>query len=244
MNPVRKGDGTALSFPGYSEIRKGDGTVLWQENAIPDSGLVHRYKAGELALSDGDTVSTFTDIKGDADLSANGAPTYVSSSSNLNGKPAVYYDGVDDEHLSADGAVGSSATYHIFYVYDSQATGQQAIMRNEANGQQHRIDSGGSSDEWFHGSFFGDGNSYSNQKNLIGFLYNSNGATVRRNGQEIASDGTTDSSRDDDQWRLGSRNSDYFEGEIAEVIWYNEEKTGPELDKVENYLANEYGFTI
>lgn len=38
MNPIRQGDGTGLSVPGYSEVRKGDGTVVWSAGSdIPDS---------------------------------------------------------------------------------------------------------------------------------------------------------------------------------------------------------------
>ena len=38
MMPIRKGDGTGLSVPGFSEVRTGDGTVLWSAgSAIPDS---------------------------------------------------------------------------------------------------------------------------------------------------------------------------------------------------------------
>jgi hypothetical protein len=36
MIPIRRGDGTGLSVPGFSQVRTGDGRVLY-ERAIPDS---------------------------------------------------------------------------------------------------------------------------------------------------------------------------------------------------------------
>lgn len=51
MVPIRKGDGTGLKVPGFSQVRKGDGTVLW--NGIPNSALTqnlaawYRFEAGD-----------------------------------------------------------------------------------------------------------------------------------------------------------------------------------------------------
>lgn len=47
MTPIRQGDGTGLSVPGFKQVRTGDGTVVWSSGPdIPDSG-VSRYRFEE-----------------------------------------------------------------------------------------------------------------------------------------------------------------------------------------------------
>lgn len=91
--PIRKGDGTGLAAKGFTEVRKGDGTVL---SSLPSSAF-SQFDAAQIGgLSDGDTVSTWEDRIGTNDASATGSPTYRASQ--LNGNPAVEYDGSGDYH--------------------------------------------------------------------------------------------------------------------------------------------------
>jgi hypothetical protein len=55
MMPIRRGDGTGLSVPGFSEVRTGDGTVLWSAGGgIPDS-VVDDFESNRQSNYDGST---------------------------------------------------------------------------------------------------------------------------------------------------------------------------------------------
>ena len=243
MTPIRMGDGTGLSPKGMAEVRKADGTVLWSADTIPDSGLVHHYDASELDVSDGGSVTAWPDLAGDADLSGSG--TYRESSP-LNSQPAVELDGTDD-NFSVTG-VDSSPPYHLFYVVEETAGDDNPrIITNEELGMQHRMGdpNRNGNDQFFHGEFVDLGNDYTNEASLFGTLHTASETVVRRNGSQIASASDTHSStRDGTEFYWGSNpgGTAALQGYIAELLWYDEEKTGDELADIEEYLANKYGF--
>jgi len=93
MMPIRRGDGTGLSVPGFSEVRKGDGTVLWSAGAdIPDSVVLQYYAD---SWSQGD--STWNDEAGTSDATVNGGPTAATLS---DGSDSIETDGSDDHALA------------------------------------------------------------------------------------------------------------------------------------------------
>lgn len=91
MSPVRKGDGTELSFSGIQEVRKGDGTVLWgMADGIPESEADEKLFRRWLFDEEGDT---FVDLVADYEAT-NGGTTRVQGG--YAGGAARDGDGVDD----------------------------------------------------------------------------------------------------------------------------------------------------
>ena len=94
------------------------GIVSQVGDAIPDSGNLHaRYDARALSLSDGETVSSWTDVSGNENhLSASGEPTFRdATSSSVGPVPSIDYDGSNDAHI---GTFGSDVTppYTVFFL--------------------------------------------------------------------------------------------------------------------------------
>ena len=72
--------------------------------------------ASDLSLSDGDDVSSWTDVSGNGnDATAGNAPTFVSggNTSNLNGRAAVSFDGSDDYLSLSSNITSVDGTYFI-----------------------------------------------------------------------------------------------------------------------------------
>jgi hypothetical protein len=60
MRPIRQGDGTGLSVPGFSEVRRGDGTVVWSAAPdIPDSAIQQLEMAEGSGSPTADSINNF-----------------------------------------------------------------------------------------------------------------------------------------------------------------------------------------
>jgi len=99
MIPIRKGDGTGLSVPGYSQVRTGDGRVLFDAApAIADSGILHEWPVSG-------TTSPIPDAGGSADISLQNGASFDDTTNNWWDDYAISFDGIDDY-----GVVSSSRT--------------------------------------------------------------------------------------------------------------------------------------
>jgi hypothetical protein len=56
MSPIRQGDGTGLSVPGFNEVRTGDGSVLYTAGSSGPKSVVDDFET----LTDGDPVDTIS----------------------------------------------------------------------------------------------------------------------------------------------------------------------------------------
>jgi len=93
-----------------SEIVGPSGQVLWQANAIPDSGLDHLWWGP--SISD---ISTYPDEEGALDMPSVGGP----SLSSINSRQAGGYDGADDAHQVGQSlSLGGSGQYTFVAVYE------------------------------------------------------------------------------------------------------------------------------
>lgn len=215
-------------------------------DAIPDSGLVHRYDATELSLNDGDLVSTWPDIEGADDLTAGTAPTYKTSI--IGGNPVVRHDGVDD-YLSTSWSTTLSEPYMFFIVAKLQNAGSsnQEYLFDGTSAREHRFSADPSNDRYIiiqSGSLVNGGST-----DGVDAIYTttwrsgSSADEVRKNGTQIISGDSGNSDSNGLETRRGGTN-DYGEWDIGEIIVYNTELSTSDRDSVESYLADKWGITI
>lgn len=213
-------------------------------NAIPDSAIAH-YDATELSLSDGDSVSTWSDQTGNGyDLTAGTAPTYKTGI--INGNPVVRFDGVDDFLDVAFSTI--SQPNHIFIVV------QYRSVDSTSSGNQYTFDSDDSNNRELFRQFEGNWGIFAGS-NLFGSaadtsahigtaLYNGSSSSLRIDG---ADDATGDAGADGlGGLTVGSSSSDSDFGpvDIGEIVVCDGELSTSDRDAEESRLAEKWGISI
>jgi len=255
MAPINLPDGTEVSeviLPDgstASEVIAPDGSAVF--SAIPDSvvnNTVHLFDARSLSLSDGDTVSTWQDEVGTADLSVgSGTPKYVANA--INGAPAVAYDGVDDRH---DATFGSSISdpYSVFFSgrLRSRNTGsaQTAWGVNPVPGSGFvgfQTDNGSGGYGW---KINGDSDqrlgTNDTTAHIFSNLFNSGNGSLREDSSALA---TANADSDVNAFggiSLGRRSDGFGPADIliTEVLVYSVNESSTQTD-IENYLDRDLG---
>jgi len=220
-----------------------DGQQAADLSPIPDSEDLHaRYDATELALTDGDSVSTWADETGNGyDLTAGTAPSYQASE--INSNPAVAFDKANSEFLDVDFSALSQPNT-IF-----------AVIRTDSVGENERIwdSSTGVNDHSFYGS--GSPTDYAinagvnlrdgainTNNHIFTALYNGSSSVLRIDGSDAVSGdaGTTAL----DGYRLASlANGRYGSITVGEILIYPADKSSIQGD-VESYLSDKWGVAI
>lgn len=102
MNPIRQGDGTGLSVPGFSEVRKGDGTVLWSlEGELPANVI---YPSQPLEQT---TYEPYENVEPDTDVT-----NPVLTASDVTDEEATF---VADPYLYVPDSDDSFSDWHMFF---------------------------------------------------------------------------------------------------------------------------------
>lgn len=207
---------------------------------IPDSGdLQHHYIAGEETYNDGSEITTFTDQQGSLDLTDIGNPKYQKNV--INGKPVSRYDGSNDAH-----DVGSSSINQPLHVF---LVGALDTLSNGGNQQftgglvQIQYDNG--VDGWglFAGSAIAGGTPDTNF-HIFTAKFDGTNSYLRVDGTQVVSGdaGTFDFT----DLTLGANNGDsqWLNGDIAEVAFHGSALSSSEESDWENYLSDKYGIAI
>lgn len=202
--------------------------------------------ASTLALSNNDPVSSWTDVSGnqiDADqATASNQPTFLTNQ--VNGLPTVSFDGTDDylEHIFTNEATAAT----IFIVASPNSLSNQTLV---ASDNHHISYNSGTMRAEYPGGIVGKG---SPQSYTLSYMYTSSEAVSSTPIALFSNNGTSSKNRTGFTSYTASsvgarfRNSAYqnfFNGEIAEIILYNQELNSVQRKIVANYLSSKYDLT-
>jgi len=178
IGSIRLGDGSEIS-----EVRTGAGDVVF--SAGPPDSAIAQYNAQELTLSDGENLTSWTDVVDGQDVLSNGTePTF--NASGINGYPSVTFD---SDPMST--AYTSDYTPRFVVITVSKlgesASGSHNVMGGDSNRLQiaeeigsdtYKLDAGSSS--------ITAGNPDTNPT-LITSIFDGPNSAIRVNGTEIVS---------------------------------------------------------
>jgi len=245
MSPPIDIDGTEIQEATIDGQDVKEITIDGQQAAdlgVPDS-VVSLYDPNELSLSDGDPVTSFTDVVGGEDLDGGTDATYRTSV--VNSQPVVKFDGVDD-HLQCTRTSPVAEPYTVMLV---QRVGNSKFQwtwkdTDDTHGLQARND----------GSYRLDGpnnldSSALNQGNfhLHTIIFDGGDSAYRFNGTEEISSGlaTSDSL---DEWNMGTNHDATnfrLAVEFGEFSIHDVDLRGTQtLSDEEQRLADKYGITL
>lgn len=212
-------------------------------DAVPENGLEHRYKAEDLALSDGNSVSTFTDITGTADLSATGSPTYRTGI--INGKPVVRYDGADDFHQGTFTTISQPNETFLVAAARSTATGNNEVLLDGGSRLEQSLYQTGSGDwTWRSGTANTDGTA-DTSFHLYDLQWDGASSVYRIDGTQIGTgDAGTNNLTGLTLGAFAASAFSYGPYDIAEVFNYSNALSTSERGSLESYVETEYGITM
>jgi hypothetical protein len=241
-------------------LRSND-SLLLDPSGMPD--LVAWYKADSLALSNGNTVTSWSDDSpNNNDLNSyESAPIYNSSDALLNGMPSVTYDGNDSNYRSNPTGlpVGSSActTYVVGYWSGASSTADMFTWGSNAY-TGARMGAG-----YYGGMVFENGGIASAQRAVSAntpfiFSYpyvagaNTTAATTYLNGIVAVGEypggaGVPNISNPVAEIVIGrpaTAPAERWTGAVAEVLVFNTTHDSNTRRGVETYLSNKYGIPI
>jgi len=220
----------------------------WQpyslETELPSS-VSYQWEADSLSLSDGDKVSTWGATKGGIDLQAVGSPVYRTSE--INGEPAVKYNGTDEAHQNNENNASfsfSQPNYTVAVCKMDTISKNRVVTGNFDDTNSTRqiltLNNAGPGISIYAGSYIGDGTADKNWHILGGYFDGAN--------SELRLDGSLNTSGDagsNDQTgvTLGANQAvsgNYLDGKIAEVL-IAESPSDSDITDIESYLSTKYG---
>ena len=224
------------------------------------TGIQAWYNAGAGVTTSGDDVTTWEDL-GPSDNHATQSteaeqPDYLATG--LNDNPTVSFDGGDDS-LVTSLDVGSTeySNLSIYSVYQPRVDSAGSPWGNSDGGSDRLIVDNSTLNNTV--STGPDGDPANNLTNVSG-LFNAprptlavvyydegddDASQVRVNGSTTNSFTAGHGSQSVNDFSLGfDGNSNYFDGEVAEIVIYDKLHDDTDRQKVETYLATKYGITL
>lgn len=199
-------------------------------------------------LSDGAPVLTWSDESGSdhhaAQTQASRQPTFQTSV--INGRPVVRFDGADSMSLSLSEA---STEHTFFFVIDLAALGGHHNYLFDSHEGRLILDAAKSASphvvRWRDSSWRNVAAGVAGHQ-ILTWVFSGTTGEVFRNGASVGTEtynptplgGTT---------ALGSNysgNQNRFEGDIAEVVYYNQALAAADRQQVEQYLSNRYAIPL
>lgn len=234
----------AFGYYGPGGVGDNESNMLWLDaTAVNGQGVAN--------ATDGASVTTWVDRSGNGnDFTAIGtAPTFDVDAFNL--KNTVVISNAVQGFQAPSGFSNALSNYSFVSVM-SQTSGEYLAEDNTAATGVFRLGQGSNS------LYSLDGNngpvSTSTSEDITTWLFDSqdgsNTAQIFRNGSTIGSDNNFQVMAINDNFALGSRNSDQtqattdFGGNLSEFIIYRNVLNNAQRVIVENYLANKYDLTI
>lgn len=224
------------------------------------TGMQAWFKANSLALTNGANVTSWTDSSGNGNTISNGSnyPTYVASG--IGGKPSVNFVQASNQWLYNNSTVGLGGNDFTMI----------AVVRPTVNGTNQGIISVGNSCglhdkelSVLNTNYLGSGwcnvlatydttTLLSSGVSIIASATwlqgpNANGSNLYYNGGLIRTDPTTGTAYSGGtQLAIGRRYSNtlYFNGDIAEVFYFNVSLSTTAREKIECYLSGKYSITL
>lgn len=246
----------SLSFVGLTTkkvIDSGFTAVLrFLAPPTPDqtSGLKGWWKADSLSLTDGASVTSWTDSSGGGLTVSQGTsgnqPIYKTNI--LNGLPIVRFDGTND-YLSSGSDISQSQPFTIFGVGKPGTSGTgafQDIIGGSGNVSfGFKENSGNYNFLMWAGAALTDSVNYSGTFTLISGIFNGGSSLGYVNGvQKVSGDPGASSIGTLGVGGDGLGSGGFFNGDIAEAIIYNRALTSTERLTVESYLGWKYNITV
>jgi hypothetical protein len=229
-------------------------TNFLYDTTIVKSSLAVWLRAEDAGVNDNDPVVQWQDQSGNDHHAAQGnsgeEPLYKPNV--MNGKPVVRFNGSNSSlTLPSAADLGlQNSPYEIFIVAKSQNSAIQFLAGGSVGEYEMHLNglgglrfitgagpalNGGADQEYVNGN-----------PTIFGARVSADGATVRVNGVNKEWTNTNSVNDDADPLYLGKRgdNSYYLDGDIAEVLIYNEQLTQQQRLAVESQLAQRYGVTV
>jgi hypothetical protein len=246
-----EGRSSVLPTVDYPLVFVSDGSNWYVSDArnsslsIPDSGdLYARFDATALALSDGNSVSTWGDETGNGhDLTAGTAPTYRTGI--INGNPVVRFDGADDFLDVAFPDLSQPNT--VYMVAQSAESSPSAFdeIHDSADDTNNRhtlaIDDG----NWaiYAGTVVRSSTPYDNSSHIFGELFNTTSSALRLDGSQIASGDVGSQALSGLTVGSNSSQGTFAAIDVGEIVIYPQDKSGIQSD-IESYLSDKWGITV
>ncbi len=227
------------------------------DNDFGVSGLVFRTKASSIVLANNAPVASWPDTGGSStplvQATSASQPLFKTSVAELNGKPAVYFDGVDDSLKAVTAESSNPSTLFFVCVPRVKDVNSQPFFA--------RKNSSGADFEIYNDSAIGAYITGTNLQFIVGTPHvlgagavytlhggnNPGGAALFSNGSllGIDLDVSTGSASGDIHvgWNFGAQ-SRWFQGDVAEVIIFNRVLTDAERATIHTYIQNEYGIVV
>ena len=220
----------------------------------------------DLGVTGTTEVTNWADQSSSAFNATSDASTSPSQTSNgLNFNPILDFDGVNNDMVITSGILGT-ATYTNLWSYvvfkpDDRNANQFVFSEDNASGNFHTKLTGTGND--IIQQSIGAGGTEHNETNpsditttyglytfgstsTSGNVTNSNNQAISKEGLFIGSQNATiTATGDDSDFNIGSIGSaNFLDGQIAEIMIFNETPSSLKQQQVESYLALKYGFTL
>ncbi len=225
------------------------------DSSIPSSNLKLHLRSDAGVISSSSAVSEWDDCSGNGNNATQSTdanqPTFVSNS--MNGNPVIRFDGNSSKlTLPVSSNLGiQSNPYEMFMVAKSSSSNTQFLIAGGANEQFEYHLNGGTQgarfipitstylDEGSSGTYT-DGNAH-----VFSERASSGGGAIRVDGNDGVTSSANILSSNSGALQLGVRSdgTNYFNGDIAEVILYNTVLSSSDRNTVEQYLASRYNIT-
>jgi len=199
-------------------------------------------------VSDGGSLDSWLDASGNehdpVQTTATKQPAYVSSNSNFNSKPTVQFDGSSD-YFDLTALTHDATDYTMVVVYKSTSTAKQTIFDSKT-GKVEILHKGGG-DKAYHDGTARGAEITGTGTQIVMWQLDDAGSNIYINGSTSQSGLTYGQNPIGNNTNLGCNeagNADYFNGNIAEVCFYNTVLNTVQRKLVENYLGAKYAIAI
>lgn len=244
---------TAQTLTESSPVAGMKDLALWYETSLEKS-------FDETAEEDGTAISIWYDsnpqtINKDNAVqnTADSQPKFMKDIFN-DALPAVRFDGIDD-YMDFDGTMVVGISYTIFVVEQRRSSGSPSFF---IAGAGDGVTNGNLTLGYIGGGGYVSFGHFGNDLNyniagytspiarIHSFLFNTtSGKTYYLNGNNVASEPTqTEALVQNPGASLGKFFSDYYNGDIAEVIIFTRALKTEERQSIENYLSKKYKITL
>ena len=197
------------------------------------------------------SISSWNDKSGNnlnaTQLNSSNQPTLTSST--LNGKPVVSFDGTDD-YLSSAG-LNITQPYSIFFVAKTtnNTLGRDYLFDGLGSNQNHRslvaLDNSGKIQMWAYNTWANSNFDTPTEYFVLSAIFNTSNSSLSLNGTS-ATGLSIGSSNLTNGIRIGvncNANADFLKGSIAEFLILNEASDESTINHIEGYLAHKWGLT-
>jgi hypothetical protein len=202
------------------------------------SGRTLHLDATTISASDGDAISSWTDLSGNGNhaVQATGSKQPLYKTGIQNGLPVVRFDGSDDQ---LDAPISADATVTLFIVaFKRTAAGGSAKVLVSFGGSWVIYTNTGDGAGWLiYDGFVRSLGSTPTTATLLGAVFNSTASyDPYVNGVVGTNFNPDDGYSTQTELRIGGWDSQWGDYDIGEIILYNSALSSTDREKVENYL--------